>query len=145
MRRWVRVATEADLPVLVHLYREHHLQPVEQRFFLDKIRRDEILVALEDQNIRGYAIFDRTGILELPYIQEPILYPEEEHHGFDTKLITTAEAYLKDLGYKKIMTSCTVSDGQAITRNKSMGYVESGILKNIRPDRKDELVMMKQL
>ena len=145
MRRWVRTATEADLQVLRDLYRDHHLQPVADKFFLEKIKREEIMIALEDQNMRGYVILDKTSILELPYIQEPIMYKNEEHEGFDTKLMNTVEAYLKNLGYRKVITSCAVSNGRAIMRNKNNGYEEAGKLQGLRRDNNEEMIMIKTL
>lgn len=105
----------------------------------EDIERGECFVAVENEKIVGYIVFNHSFFL-MPFIQFLCVDPKFRQKGFAGKLLDYVEQKCAD---EKLFTSTESNNLTMLKVFSKRGYLVSGVIENIQE--KSEIVFCKKM
>jgi ribosomal protein S18 acetylase RimI-like enzyme len=115
----IRLATEEDLDFLVE-----HDRHLTRSAMLDKVRRDEVYLVVQESEPIGWARYNLFWDL-VPFLTNIHILQNHRRRGFGTQLIRHWEGQMKGQGFTFVLTS-TQADEDAQFFYRKVGYADSG-------------------
>ena len=137
----VTVATNNHLNDILTLSRDQLLSDAQAAFLRKSLEREEILVATQNDNVIGFAVWNRE-FYEQPFLWLIQIEERSRRQGVARALITEVKRRIGKSA--KLFTSTNQSNEIAQSVFESLGFSKSGIIENL--DLGDpEVVYFKQL
>ena len=109
-----------------------------------KIEASQIIVAQREGDLLGYLrleyLWSRTPYIGLIRVRSPC-----RRQGIGRAILAFLEAFLRDQGYKQLLSSSQVDEPAAQAWHRAVGFEECGILSGINEDGIGEVFFRKAL
>ncbi len=125
----VRRAHIGDIDAIAEV---DHLAGIDEertRFIRKSLEKESVYVAIEEDRINGYCIFDHS-FFSRGFISLLIVHPEHRRRGIGLELVRFVESLCES---ERLFTSTNQSNKPMQSLLRKMGYKRSGVVDDLDP------------